>query len=169
MLLVRQPSWDTDRFSCVAGFLEGGETIEQCVKRELEEEVGVRVLTEDVSYKLSHFWPTVFSSNLMLVIHHSLFFCLIYVRDVSLAFATEIRQLLSTQRNWKMQFGWRKMKWNISWNHMTILFLLTLILFPLFRLDPSFTLALSVPFQVPTRLPFDWWSYGWTRHENSKN
>lgn len=49
-------------FSTVAGFIEQGETIEDAVRREVEEEVGVQV--EDVEYVASQPWP--FPSSLMI-------------------------------------------------------------------------------------------------------
>lgn len=55
ILLGHQPVWPEGRFSTFAGFLEPGETFEQCVAREVYEESGVR-LTE-VSYLGSQPWP----------------------------------------------------------------------------------------------------------------
>ena len=49
-------------FSCFAGFVEVGETLEEAVAREVEEEAGVRVST--VKYFASQPWP--FPSSLML-------------------------------------------------------------------------------------------------------
>jgi len=43
------------RNSCVAGFVEPGESIEEAVAREVFEETGVEV--EDVSYSYSQPWP----------------------------------------------------------------------------------------------------------------
>jgi NAD+ diphosphatase len=42
-------------FSCLAGFVEPGETLEECVRREVREEVGVELA--DVSYFGSQPWP----------------------------------------------------------------------------------------------------------------
>jgi NAD+ diphosphatase len=61
-LLGRQPSWPKDRFSCLAGFVEAGESAEQAVVRESAEEAGIRVT--DVRYVSSQPWP--FPASLML-------------------------------------------------------------------------------------------------------
>ena len=61
-LLGRQPSWPAGRYSALAGFLEPGESIEEAVAREIEEEAGVRV--SDVRYLASQPWP--FPSQLMI-------------------------------------------------------------------------------------------------------
>jgi len=55
MLLTRQPSWPAGRYSLVAGFVEPGETLEQCVEREIQEETGVTVT--DIAYTGSQPWP----------------------------------------------------------------------------------------------------------------
>jgi NAD+ diphosphatase len=55
MLLTRQTSWPAGRYSLVAGFVEPGETLEQCVEREIQEETGVAVT--DVAYTGSQPWP----------------------------------------------------------------------------------------------------------------
>jgi NAD+ diphosphatase len=49
-------------YSCLAGFVEPGETMEQAVHREVHEEVGIEV--EDVRYQASQPWP--FPHSLML-------------------------------------------------------------------------------------------------------
>ena len=49
-------------FTCIAGFVDQGETVEAAVRREAWEEVGVRVT--DVRYDHSQPWP--FPSSLML-------------------------------------------------------------------------------------------------------
>ncbi len=61
-LLGRQASWDANRYSTLAGFVEPGESLEEAVAREVHEESGVRV--HDVEYHSSQPWP--FPSSLML-------------------------------------------------------------------------------------------------------
>lgn len=53
-LLTTKPGWGK-RYSLVAGFVEPGETFEECVVREVAEEVGVAVDT--VRYVGSQAWP----------------------------------------------------------------------------------------------------------------
>ncbi|MES2988469.1 MAG: NAD(+) diphosphatase [Pseudomonadota bacterium] len=62
LLLGRQPSFPPGRYSALAGFLEVGESIEDAVAREIEEEAGVKV--RDVRYVASQPWP--FPSSLMI-------------------------------------------------------------------------------------------------------
>lgn len=62
LLLGRQPSWPPGRFSILAGFVDPGESIEDAVRREVHEEVGVRVGA--VAYVASQPWP--FPASLML-------------------------------------------------------------------------------------------------------
>jgi NAD+ diphosphatase len=61
-LLGRQPVWPEGRFSTLAGFVEPGESLDDAVRREVLEEVGVQV--GEVSYAGSQPWP--FPSSLML-------------------------------------------------------------------------------------------------------
>jgi len=62
ILLGHQPIWPEGRFSCFAGFLEPGETFEQCVQREVLEESGV--LVREISYLGSQPWP--FPASIMI-------------------------------------------------------------------------------------------------------
>jgi NAD+ diphosphatase len=55
VLLGRQEVWPPGRYSVLAGFVEAGESLEACVAREVEEEVGVVV--SDVRYLGSQAWP----------------------------------------------------------------------------------------------------------------
>jgi NAD+ diphosphatase len=61
-LLGRQKSWPPGMYSALAGFMEPGETIEAAVRREVFEEVGVRL--GKVDYVASQPWP--FPSSLMI-------------------------------------------------------------------------------------------------------
>jgi NAD+ diphosphatase len=54
-LLGRSPAWPPGRYSTLAGFVEPGETMEDAVRREVEEETGVKV--GEVSYFGSQPWP----------------------------------------------------------------------------------------------------------------
>ncbi len=62
ILLGHQPIWPVGRFSCFAGFLEPGETFEQCVSREVFEESGVTV--REINYLGSQPWP--FPASIMI-------------------------------------------------------------------------------------------------------
>ena len=61
-LMGRQPRFVEKMYSCLAGFLEPGETIEDAVRRETFEEAGIRVGA--VRYMTSQPWP--FPSNIMI-------------------------------------------------------------------------------------------------------
>ncbi len=61
-LLGRNARFPLPFFSTLAGFVEVGETLEECVAREVREEAGVEV--RDVSYFGSQPWP--FSGSLMI-------------------------------------------------------------------------------------------------------
>jgi len=68
-LLGRQVRWEPTWFSTLAGFVEAGESAEAAVRREVEEESGVRIGTrpEDLQYLGSQPWP--FPASLMLGYH----------------------------------------------------------------------------------------------------
>ena len=57
VLLGRKKEWPKGMYSCLAGFIDSGETIEEAVKREVKEEAGVHVETENVHYFSSQPWP----------------------------------------------------------------------------------------------------------------
>jgi NAD+ diphosphatase len=60
-LLARKAEWATGRYSLVAGFVDFGESLEECVAREVLEETGLKVT--DIRYVGSQNWP--FPSQLM--------------------------------------------------------------------------------------------------------
>lgn len=62
LLLARSPRFAKGVYSALAGFVEPGETLEQCVEREVLEEVGVRVA--NLRYFASQPWP--FPHSLMI-------------------------------------------------------------------------------------------------------
>jgi NAD+ diphosphatase len=61
-LLARKREWAPGRYALVAGFVDNGECLEGCVRREVKEEVGVDV--KDIRYVGSQNWP--FPSQLMI-------------------------------------------------------------------------------------------------------
>lgn len=61
-LLAKRAGSQVNRYSCVAGYVEPGESIEEAVAREVQEEVGVPVT--DVRYHSSQPWP--FPATLMI-------------------------------------------------------------------------------------------------------
>ncbi len=61
-LLARNARFPTGRYSIIAGFVEAGETLEETVAREIQEEVGVEVT--DIEYQCSQPWP--FPHSLMI-------------------------------------------------------------------------------------------------------
>jgi NAD+ diphosphatase len=64
-LIGRSPGWPEGMYSCLAGFVEPGETVEAAVRREVAEETGVRIGA--VRYLASQPWP--FPASLMLGCH----------------------------------------------------------------------------------------------------
>ena len=64
-LLARSPRFPPNMYSALAGFLEPGESLEDCVVREVYEEVGLRVT--DVRYHSSQPWP--FPRSVMIGFH----------------------------------------------------------------------------------------------------
>jgi len=62
LLLATSPRFRTSFWSVLAGFVEPGETLEECVIREVQEEVGI--LVKNVRYFDSQPWP--FPDSLML-------------------------------------------------------------------------------------------------------
>jgi NAD+ diphosphatase len=62
VLLARSPHYVPGVYSALAGFVEPGESLEQCIHREVAEEVGVQVA--DLRYYGSQSWP--FPHSLMI-------------------------------------------------------------------------------------------------------
>jgi NAD+ diphosphatase len=62
ILLGHQPIWPDKRFSTFAGFVETGESFEECVSREVFEEAGV--YASDINYLTSQPWP--FPASIMI-------------------------------------------------------------------------------------------------------
>jgi NAD+ diphosphatase len=62
ILLARSPHFPPGMYSALAGFVEPGESLEQCLAREVAEEVGVRV--GGARYFASQPWP--FPHSLMI-------------------------------------------------------------------------------------------------------
>jgi NAD+ diphosphatase len=67
LLLGANALWGGDRFSCFAGFVEAGESLEATVSREIHEEAGVRV--RGIRYHGSQAWP--YPRSLMVGFHAS--------------------------------------------------------------------------------------------------
>ncbi|WP_094606675.1 NADH pyrophosphatase [Sporomusa silvacetica DSM 10669] len=62
ILLARSSRFPPGRYSVIAGFVEPGETLETCVRRELQEEVGIEVA--NIEYFGNQPWP--FPDSLMI-------------------------------------------------------------------------------------------------------
>lgn len=62
ILLARHVQRNQDIYTCIAGFIEAGESAEEAVAREVKEEVGINI--KNIKYKGSQGWP--FPDQLML-------------------------------------------------------------------------------------------------------
>lgn len=62
ILLVRARNFRGDHYGLVAGFVETGETLEECVRREVKEETGLDI--KEIRYAGNQPWP--FPSGLMI-------------------------------------------------------------------------------------------------------
>jgi NAD+ diphosphatase len=65
LLMGSRTGWDADRYSVLAGFISPGETPEEAVIREVEEESGI--IAREARYVASQPWP--FPASLMLGFH----------------------------------------------------------------------------------------------------
>lgn len=55
ILLARHARRNTDLYTCLAGFMEHGESIEKCAEREVKEETGIEI--KNIRYCASQAWP----------------------------------------------------------------------------------------------------------------
>ncbi|HJN37460.1 MAG TPA: NAD(+) diphosphatase [Gammaproteobacteria bacterium] len=65
ILLARSPHFTSDIYSAIAGFIDMGESAENAVHREVEEEVGLSI--QNLRYFSSQAWP--FPSSFMIAYH----------------------------------------------------------------------------------------------------
>ncbi|NXG67404.1 NUD13 protein, partial [Hemiprocne comata] len=65
-LLTRQPSFPQGMYTALSGFCDMGENVEETIRREVAEEVGLEV--ESLQYSASQHWPFP-SSSLMIACH----------------------------------------------------------------------------------------------------
>ncbi|RCH93584.1 NADH pyrophosphatase [Rhizopus azygosporus] len=65
ILLGRQKRWPKNMYSCISGFIEAAESLEEAVRREALEETGI--IVNRVAYHSSQPWP--FPNSLMLGFH----------------------------------------------------------------------------------------------------
>jgi NAD+ diphosphatase len=68
ILLARSPRFPEGMYSALAGFVEPGETLEQCLAREVFEEVGIRI--KNTRYFASQPWPFPHSLMIAFVADH---------------------------------------------------------------------------------------------------
>ena len=61
ILLAKAARWKREMYSVLAGFVEAGETLEECIRREIKEEANIEV--ENIKYFGSQPWP--FPDSLM--------------------------------------------------------------------------------------------------------
>ena len=55
VVLIRQSAYPPGMYSCVAGFVDVGESLEECVRREVAEEAGLEV--GQILFRRSQHWP----------------------------------------------------------------------------------------------------------------
>ena len=63
IVLVRQPKHPAGYYTCIAGFADPGETLQDCVRREVAEEVGLQA--QHVEVQSSQYWPFPLGSLMM--------------------------------------------------------------------------------------------------------
>ncbi|MCW8890973.1 MAG: NAD(+) diphosphatase [Sedimenticola sp.] len=109
-LLGRQPSWPPGMHSTLAGFVEPGESLEDAVAREVEEEAGIEVT--DIRYHSSQPWP--FPSSIMLGFYATAASTEIHVDGIELESAGWFHrdQLLNSPENEQFHLPRRD---SISW------------------------------------------------------
>ena len=64
-MLIRQPVYPPGMYSCVAGFVDPGESLAECVTRECAEEAGVEVDPQSLHLVDSNHWPNPAGSLMM--------------------------------------------------------------------------------------------------------
>lgn len=101
ILLGRSAVWPTGMFSCLAGFMEPGESIEAAVARETFEETGVSV--ENVGYITSQPWP--FPASLMIgctakATSHNIIIDQNELEDARWFHKSEICEAIETKGSW---------------------------------------------------------------------
>jgi NAD+ diphosphatase len=68
ILLAHNRRFSKDMYSLIAGFVDPGETLEECVRREIAEEVGIQV--DNISYFSSQPWPFPHSLMIGFIAHY---------------------------------------------------------------------------------------------------
>lgn len=65
ILLAKHNLRNQEIYTCIAGYVEAGETVEECVHREVYEEVGLKI--KDLTYAGSQYWA--FPDQIMFAFH----------------------------------------------------------------------------------------------------
>ncbi len=55
LLLVKHKKHTMNKYACISGFIESGETLEECVHREVKEETNITI--KNLRYCISQAWP----------------------------------------------------------------------------------------------------------------